>query len=79
MSPLPSLGLLTTDFFSIHYLEIGIALVAFGIFFQFLGMSYACLVSALHDVHRRAGIILFFDGPFLALGNVSIAVNNHAT
>ncbi|KGB74906.2 hypothetical protein CNBG_0744 [Cryptococcus deuterogattii R265] len=50
--------------------KIGIALVAFGIFFQFLGMSYACLVSALHDVHRRTGIILFFDGPFLALGNI---------
>lgn len=41
VSPLRSLGLLTADFFSIHYLEIGIALVAFGIFFQFLGMSYA--------------------------------------
>ncbi|ODO05296.1 hypothetical protein L198_01988 [Cryptococcus wingfieldii CBS 7118] len=49
--------------------KIGIALVAFGIFFQFLGKSYHDCLTDPTDLYLL-GIILFFDGPFLALGNI---------
>ncbi|ODO10137.1 hypothetical protein I350_02365 [Cryptococcus amylolentus CBS 6273] len=49
--------------------KIGIALVAFGIFFQFLGKLHHDCSTDPTDLYLL-GIILFFDGPFLALGNI---------
>lgn len=47
--------------------------MAFGIFFQFLGASLPLILffTSYPLTWNSVGIILLFDGPLLALGNVS--------